>query len=212
MNARRIEDEDSEGSLGFLDVAANALAIIMLTTLLLISASQAMRSDGESVRVNEREILGLPERQDAAFPPLSMYHIVTAEGLARVDLASMVKEFKTGRTFAQTDQGMLSATASTTRRDYDVFFAEFTPNLDYFRGVAEPIDPVAGTATSLAAAFGEQTLRPTFLVLPEATDTFTPLYWALREARVPFRWFALTSKKIPLSRHHRNYARRTSRW
>jgi hypothetical protein len=226
---RDIADADTET--GFLDVAANALAVIILATLfiLIVSARPPVRGDAPPPPPTGE--LTMPPRLDEPFPPLSQYYVVLGPGLADLDLTGMaraaIKEVPGAPSLpeaAGSDTKMDGSppwrlsfqTPRRPRRDYSEYTAIVTPDYGRLRAQAAPLDgsdAVAHLTDVLQRRHADDMLVPTFFVLPDGVDVFAPLYFALRGQDIPFRWFPV-AEGAPLRFSHKpeNAETRALRW
>lgn len=210
-------DGGSDAETGFLDVAANALAVIILATMFMIILSAQPPLTGDAPPDAPKADLAMPARLDTAFPPLSQYYAVVGTGLVRIDLDALARQVHDGVEGPTTDQGRLTFILDRLgRRDYDEYRSVTTFDTRQLRAQAASMaDPaaVAAMADSLEAAYAEAAFLPTFIVLPDGMTAFAPLYHALRERGLALRWFTIADGvPITLTNRPEDAETRGRRW
>ena len=210
---RRAADPDSD--VGMLDVSANALAVLILATMLLITVAAPPAPRGE-VRSGERPDLFYPPPLDLPVPPQSAYWVVTAAGLTRLDLDAFAARLAGGDTVVRTGQG--EATLIVDRRiyrDLNDHRLHLSLDMDAIAQEALSVDGPEGPETAtrqLRREFEQSGILPTFLVMPGASEVFAPLYWHLRNVETAMRWTPISDGRLVLSRRVENFETRGSRW
>lgn len=172
---------------GFLDVAANALSVIILATMMLIVVSAPVMLLGDRRPTDETPALTFPLTPRPTARPLFSYHFVTPAGLTDLDFDALAE---TG----ESAQGSLSVqTPRTALRDWNEYKAQFRPDYAAIRASAQAldVDAVEAAVERLTARFENENVAPTLFVTPDATAIAAPLYWGLRArgAQVRFRVF-----------------------
>ena len=213
--SRRDRSRHSESEVGMLDVSANALAVLILATMLVISVASPPLQRGE-MREDTVPTLFYPSPLDGALPPHNRYMVVLNEGLLELDLNSIALQLSEGSTTATTPEG--TAALVTDRRIYrDLNDYRLRLQLDW----ASLADLVVSLDEDLASLevqramrlFNEHNTASTYLVSPHAVDAFSTLYWKLREGQVPIRWASLPDgQALVLSRRVENFERRVRQW
>lgn len=213
MKERAAAMPDESGDPGFLDVAANALAIMLIVAVLILQTVTPPGVQGAPPPVRASDLTVAP-RDDAALPPLSTYWIVGRHGFARLDLEPMVATLAAGRNRAQGPLGTLRMIPTrVVTKDYDRFAATFTADEAALARAAQPLDDpetAARFAEDARDRYDRNRISPTFLVRPQGIAQFVPAFHALRAQEVPFRWFV--REEIEFSRKAGNFARATRRW
>ena len=212
---RRGETRASDSEVGMLDVSANALAVLILATMLVISVASPPLLRGE-LREDAVPSLFYPAPLDGTLPPHSRYMVVLQQGLLELDLNAFAVELAAGGASATTAQG--TAVLVTDRRMYrDLNDYRLRLQLDWgaIAALAAPLDEDGASreAQSAGQLFQDSNTASTYLVSPQAMDAFSGLYWKLREAQVPIRWANLQEgQTLVLSRGAENFERRARQW
>jgi hypothetical protein len=199
-----------------LDISANALAVLILATMLVLSVAAPPAPQGE-VRSSERPDLFYPSPLDVAVAPQSAYWIATEAGLTPLDLDSMAAALADGATVGRTDQG--EATLIIDRRNYrdlNDHRLQIAIDWDAARAVAQSLDSSEDTALAgdaIRTAHSEYGIAPTFVVTAEGMASFAQLYWYLRNERVPMRWVTIADgSKLILFRRVDAFETRGRQW
>lgn len=202
--------------IGMLDVSANALAVLILATMLVITVAAPPALRGE-VRASERPDLFYPSPLEVVVAPQSTYWIVSGAGITPLDIDPLAAELATGVTTARTP--LAQASLIVDRRGYrDLNDHRLSLTLDW-EAVRQNATPLDGEAALRAViepiqkAFENAGVAPTFVVIAEGTDAFAGLYWGLREAQVPMRWVSIVAQgPLVLKRDVANFEERERRW
>lgn len=213
---RRGAPGGTDSDVGMLDVSANALAVLILVTMLVLTVASPPTPQGE-VRASARPELFYPSPLDAIVPPQSSYWIMTEPGLTRLDLGAFALSLAEGATVARTPQG--EATLIIDRRNYrdlNDHRLQISIDWDAMRAGASSLTTEADVAEAgrvIRAAYADEGITPTFVVNSESTPTFAPLYWYLREEQVPMRWVTLADgSNLVLYRRVDAFETRAGRW
>jgi hypothetical protein len=204
-----------DSDVGMLDVSANALAVLILATMLLITVAAPPSPRGE-VRASERPDLFYPSPLDLPVPPQSAYWVVTGAGLTRLDLDAFAEGLAGGASVTRTDQG--EATLIIDRRNYrDLNDHRLHLSLD-LGALSQTAIPI-GSAEDLSRAseeirreFEQAGILPTFLIMPDSIEVFAPVYWHLRTGEVAMRWTAISDGRLILSRRVDDFETRRRGW
>lgn len=201
---------------GMLDVSANALAVLILATMLVIKVAAPPASLGE-VQSDTQPDLFYPTPLEVSVAPASTYWAVTDAGTTVIDLDGFAVGLTGGSTVARTPQG--EATLVIDRSNYrDLNDHRLQLNLDWseINATAQPLataQEVQVITDAIGGAFDQDGLVPTFIVTPEGTNLFAQVYWELRKDRVPLRWVTVTSRSpLMLSRRTENFETRARQW
>lgn len=209
--------EDSE--VGMLDVSANALAVLILATMLVISAAAPPALRGE-VRADTMPTLHYPSPLDGVLAPHSRYVIVMVNGVAELDLNGFAGQLATGQTSVRTEQGQAVLITDRARyRDLNEYRLSITPDWDVLvaqaNGAASDAvnDVFTQEAATAAQHFQQDNTASTYLVAIDAVDAFSVLYWKLRTAQTPIRWATVEKgQSLVLTRRVENFERRARQW
>lgn len=200
---------------GMLDVSANALAVLILATMLVISAAVPPSPRGEVRREDVPELF-YPSPLEAAFAPQNRYVIVAEQGLVELDLDAFAFALAKGSVSATTAQGQATLVTDRRRyRDLNDYRLSIAPDWQALSSFATALDPdtLAKESKTAHTLFEHSNTATTYLVTTGAIDAFSPLYWLLREAQTPIRWATVPQgQKIILTRRVENFERRTRQW
>jgi len=188
-----VSDDLSLGSeqTGFLDVAANALAVMILATMMLLIVAAPIRISGEVIPDESTPELNFPTPSDPVMRPLYAYYLVTSSGIVSIDLDALTIAAAEAGGSAQTDQGRLRITVPrSARRDWNQYRARFLPDIQALRTLARPITEnyLSTLVDHLREDYEKHRIVTTWLVVPDGIETAAPVYWGLRGAGVPVRW------------------------
>ncbi|SPJ26193.1 hypothetical protein [Palleronia abyssalis] len=213
---RRGATPGAESEVGMLDVSANALAVLILATMLVISAAAPPVPQGE-VRRDEIPDLFYPSPIDAVLAPHSRYVFILPSGLVELDLDAFAATLADGEITAKTAQGELTlVTDRRSYRDLNDYRASLSPAWSALADAATPLDQGEAAqkeADTAAALFDDAGIATTYLVAAETLEAFSPLYWMLREARVPIRWVTVTTgRNVVFQRRVEDFERRGRQW
>lgn len=203
-------------NVGMLDVSANALAVLILATMLVITVAAPPAPMGE-VRSETPPNLFYPTPLEVSVAPASTYWAVTEAGTTVIDLDGFAVGLVGGATVARTLQG--EATLVIDRSNYrDLNDHRLQLNLDWsqINATAQPLataQDVQAITDALRVSFDQDGLVPTFIVRPEGTNLFAQIYWEMRKDRVPLRWVSVTSQSpLVLTRRTENFETRARQW
>jgi hypothetical protein len=195
---------------GFLDISANALAVIIFATMisLIVGSSPVVRGE---IAAQSPPDLSFPVPLDQPLPPLTAFEVVTAVGLTSLDLDTMIEAD------GPSDQGLFSLRVERMAyRDLDEYQATVTLDLAKLRASAVPFDdqaPLNLLVAKFHEDFDRHNIAPTFLLSRDGISTFPRLYWALRKAGVPLRWQVLgDTGEIRMLRNLSMFETRARRW
>lgn len=177
---------------GFLDVAANALAIMILATMMLLVVSAPIRTAGDVLPSGDTPEISFPEKADPVMRPLYAYYFVSEAGVTLIDLDAIARAVAAAAGDASTEQGKMSLiTPRRARRDWNDYRGTFAPDYAAIKAGAVSIGSAERNAftTELSTRYEAENVVPTFHVLPEGIENFAPIYWALRTEGIPVRWY-----------------------
>lgn len=186
---------------GFLDVAANALAIMIFVTMFALLTVRSEPSILHDPRFEREPPLSLRVQPSLSERPFIDYYLVFDGRIARWEQERYVEHLiEHGlRDTVQAEGGKLRVSARMEPRDPDSYTASFVPDFDALAGratvlTAEAIDTVAAEIRDREKTHGRM---PNFIVYPSGIKAFEVLYSELREASIWMRWF-LWSNDVPL--------------
>lgn len=204
---------------GFLDVATNTLAIIIIVTVfsLAVVRETIPTSPEPDAVLDPPLIYRVGER--TPFPPPSIFVLFVDARTLRLDGDGIVMQLldkPPGPVMRETvSQGRIDfMPLSASGYDVDIYQFAFTPDPTYI-ATLPPFDPAQ------AAAFVddvEQTWRtsghaPTFLVYPSGMDAFAAAHAALEQRAMPWRWVLIQEgQPIRLERSSRGFRSFTTYW
>lgn len=210
------DTEVTDAETGFLDVAANALAVIILVTMVVLIISGVPQVRGEVTEETELD-LSFPPPLETVTTPLAAYYAVTPEGVTKLDLDAMTSQVNDGVAIPETDQGNLAVRVSRSAyRDFNEYSAEFRLNLENISKTATPVDTREQRSEfveMISNRFDNQGIVPTFLIQRGSAADYAPLYWGLRKADAVLRWAVLNPNGEIRIRHHvGSFSTRERRW
>lgn len=201
---------------GMLDVSANALAVLILATMLVLTVAAPPAPNGE-VRSQTQPDLFYPSPMDLVVAPSSSYWAVTDAGATQIDLDGFAAGLAGGATVARTPQGEATLIIDRSNyRDLNDHRLQLTLDWPQIRATGQPLatpQDVQDIITALRTAFADEGLVPTFVVTPAGTGAFAEIYWGLRQDRVPLRWVSVADQSLlVLSRGVENFETRARQW
>jgi hypothetical protein len=185
----RTKAKQSDDS-GFVDVAANALAIVILVTVIAVLLSSVPQRRGE-VLAQSTPPLAFPVALDPTRAPLNSYWYVTEEGLTEVTFDKVATALASGETTVNTELATFYfQNARSGYRDLDEYRLDIRPNMTVLRASAQAMYPenMSVVVEEFEEAFANENRVPTFLVLPDGYQTFARFYAELRQADLALRW------------------------
>lgn len=206
----------ADSDIGMLDISANALAVLILATMLVLTVASPPTPLGE-VRSDDRPELFYPSPMDVAVVPQSAYWIVTDAGVTLLDLDAIAVGLVDGAAVATTAQAEATLTMDRSRyRDLNDHRMSLKLEWGALRDSALPIATTqdAGELSALVAdAFESTGQAPTFVVTPAGTEAFSAIYWDLRAQQVPMRWLPIEERTpLILTRRVSNFETRGRLW
>ncbi|MEE3317030.1 MAG: hypothetical protein VX202_04645 [Pseudomonadota bacterium] len=211
---RPVDLPDAE--VGMLDVSANALAVLILATMMVLTVAAPPVPRGE-IRTDARPDLFYPSPVDLVVTPQTDYWLITEGGITRLDIDAFATGLADGSTLARTSQG--EATLIVDRRNYRDLNDHrllITPDWNAIRTTGTSLTTPEGIATAkeiIQTAYERDAILPTLVVLTEGTESFSDLYWSLRETEVPMRWVPIVEQtQLTLSRRVSNFESRRIKW
>lgn len=214
--SRRARGAFPDGDVGMLDVSANALAVLILATMMVLTVAAPPAPRGET-RAADRPPLFYPSPLDVAVAPQSAYWIVTSGGLTALDINAFVAGLGDQSPVSRTEQGEATLIIDRSRyRDLNDHRLHVLLKWTAIRDTAQALDTEEARQAAqqeIRSAFERDGIAPTFVVLAEDTEVFAPLYWTLRENQVPMRWVSIVEGgALTLSRQVSNFDERQRQW
>ncbi len=186
---------------GFLDVAANALAIMIFVTMFALLTVRSEPTTLQDPRFERELPLTLRVQPLLTERPFLDYYLVFDGRVARWEQERYVEHLiEYGlRDIVRAEGGKLRVSARMEPRDPDSYTASFVPDFDALAGratvlAAEAIDIVAAEILNREKTHDRV---PNFIVYPSGMKAFEALYVELRDTPIWMRWF-LWSKDVPL--------------
>lgn len=177
---------------GFLDVAANALAVMILATMMLLVVAAPIRIVGETEPDSSTPEVTFPVRSDPTSRPLYDYFLASDAGIAAIDLDAIALATARAAGDSETEQGKVGiVVARTSRRDWNDYLANFSPDYSVLKAQSQAMDEfqVERLVSQLVERYEAERVSPTFFVLAEAIEIVAPVYWGLRLKGIPVRWY-----------------------
>lgn len=205
-------DEDS----GQLDVAANALAVMILVTMILLTVAAAPLLRG-AVRGTDAPQLPFPTELPPDATPRPSYWIVTDAGLARLPLADVARQVAQGERAPVTSVGRFEFINDRRRyRDLDEYRLALVPDMAGIAAVATPITTspeIERAVADLEGAWMSASEAPTFFVDRSGFARFADLHTRLRARPMPLRWYLrVPGQPLRLTRSPDLFERRALTW
>lgn len=178
---------------GFLDVATNVLAIMMIVTMFALLTMKTETAVPQDPRFTEEPVFALRIQPTPTERPFLHYYLVLEGGIVRWEQERYVERLLVEglREMIELPQGKLRVSPSMAPRDPDSFTASFLPDFPTLAEVAEPLtEETAGEiASGIVERWEDDGRAPNFVVFPSGMEAFATLYAGLREESVWLRWF-----------------------
>ncbi|MCB1880499.1 MAG: hypothetical protein KDI54_10650 [Gammaproteobacteria bacterium] len=204
---------------GFLDVAANTLAVILIVALFAIQQIQQQSPFRVDPYAEEPPPLSFPLTVPRVFPPYSRYYLLFDDGIVSWDQEKAVRELvqQNFRTPVRADGTVVFSPMPFEGRDVDSYRVTWTPAFDELQKRLLLIndDTIPKLTEQLEASYKEANISPTFLVLASGMDAFAKLYPQLVDPKRNFRWRWYSWKKdrpIVISRSYKNFVTLGNAW
>ena len=192
---------DDTNDAGFLDIATNTLAIVMIVTMFALLTARPQTSAQRDPRFEEVPRLALRVQPPLAERPFLDYYFVFDGRIVRWEQERYVDELIAGglRETVALPGGKLRVSAAMEPRDPDSFSATFVPDWPALAEGAIRLDSeaVEAVAAGIVDRLKSRSLAPNFVVFPSGMDAFETLYRRLRDERIWLRWF-LWPDNVPL--------------
>ena len=219
MNGLGISHSDglfaAENDVGMLDVSANALAVLILAAMLALVAVVPPVLRGE-VEADTAPSLFYPSPLNSSLAPQSRYVMVLQDGAVELDFNLFARVLAEGETVARTPQGEAVLVTDRRRyRDLNDYRVTIRPDMAALNEYATALDAdaVAAEADQAAEKFVSEGVASSYIVAVDAIDSFSALYWALREAQTPMRWVVLPEgQPLIVTRRAEDFERRSRLW
>lgn len=205
-----------EDETGQLDVAANALAVMILVTMILLTVAAAPVLRG-AVRATDAPHLPFPTELPPDATPRPSYWIVTDAGLARLPLADVARQVAQGERAPVSAVGRFEFINDRRRyRDLDEYRLALVPDMAGIATVATPIATPAEierTVADLESAWMSGSEAPTFFVDRSGFADFASLHMQMRTRPMPLRWYLrVPGQPVRLMRSPDLFERRALTW
>ena len=178
---------------GFLDVAANALAVMIFVTMFALLTVRSEPTVLHDPRFERELPLTLRVQPPLAERPFLDYYLVFDGMIVRWEQERYVEHLiEHGlRDTVQMADGKLRVSARMEPRDPDSYTASFVPDFDALteRATLLAADAVAAVAAEILDREKAYGRMPNFIVYPSGMKAFEALYGTLREAPIWMRWF-----------------------
>ena len=178
---------------GFLDVAANALAIMIFVTMFALLTVRSEPTVLHDPRFDRELPLTLRVQPPLAERPFLDYYLIFDDMLVRWEQERYVEHLiEHGlRDTVRVDGGKLRVSITMEPRDPDSYSASFVPDFDALarRATVLTTETVEAVAAEIRGREKTHGRVPNFVVLPSGMDSFEALYTELRETPIWMRWF-----------------------
>lgn len=198
---------DEDADVGFLDVTANALAVVLIATLFALQSLETLKAILTDPWAREDPALSFPIRRWSPLSEFNDYYVIRTDGAVFFDRDRLVtKLLESGRTSGAFDEGTIVVTPLWRVRGRDIgdYRITWTPPPPG-QADAIPLDREEDL-TAFAARLEERYARlrraATLFVMPEAMATFTRLHELLGDPdrRLRWRWQPWTRPEIRITR------------
>lgn len=196
----------------FLDVATNALAIVVIVTMFALLTVKPETGTVRDPRFAEDEGLKLRTQLQLPERPFHDYYFVFDGRIVRWEQERYVERLIADglRDAVDLPGGKLRVSAVLEPRDPDSFTASFFPDFSAMRSRGIEITP--GTVDALSAQIShrqkERGLAPNFVVYSSGMEAFATLYRKLRNEPIWLRWFLWTEDEpLRIERRVKHFAR-----
>ena len=204
---------------GFLDVAANTLAVILIVTLFAIQEIQQQTPFRVDPYAKEPPPLSFPLTAPRIFTPYSKYYLLFDDGIVSWGQEQAVQELVKNnfRGPVHADGAVVFSSMSFEGRDIDSYKVTWSPAFEDLGKRLQPIndDTSYKLVEQLEASYSESNVSPTFLVFASGMDAFAKLYPHLvdPERSLSWRWYSWKkSRPVVISRSYRNFATLGNTW
>lgn len=177
---------------GFLDIAANALAVILFVTMLLL-LTVSVTSAGRPIPSHDKQVT-LPDPQLGVLGPFRLYYIVSEHGITALDLSPFQTGFAEGQRRVKAEIG--TATLSVDRqglsaRDMNAFGMTLSTSPAGIARLALPLETETDAQQALEALQTQlqqaQASALTVIVAKDGASRFARLFHRLDQGGIPFR-------------------------
>jgi len=213
-----LTDNDNNET-GFLDVAANTLAVILIVTVFAIQQIQQQTPFRVDPYAKETPPLSFPVTAPRIFPPYSKYFLIFDDGIVSWNQDEAVRQLheQTFRKPVHADGVVVISPASFEGRDIDSYRVTWTPDFEQLRKRLQPIDDETAKTlvAQLEAMYDDGNISPTFLVFASGMNAFARLYPHLIDPTrgLHWRWYNWKQgQPVVISRSYRNFATLGNAW
>ena len=182
---------------GFLDIAANGLAVILFVTMLLLLAV-SVTSAGRPIPQHDKQVT-LPEPKLGALGPFRLYYLVSEKGISPLDLSPFHKGFFAGERRVTSDIGTASLSVDRqglSTRDMNAYAMTMRFNPAGVANRSQPLQTeedadrvLAGLAQQLEET---QAGAVTFIIARGGASRFSQIFHRLDEFNISFRMAPLS--------------------
>lgn len=189
---------DHDAETGFLDVAANALALMIFATMMVLIVAAPPLIRGMLPQMPRFSPV-MPTPFDMANLPFSAYYFVTRAGVTPIDLRVFI-DIQRDNPATRASLGTSTFRVERSRyRDLDDYSFTLTPDLDAVHAAATPLEDAelrAGLIAALRDGMEGRNEVPTFLVIDGGYEGFAPFYEELRAEGLALRWFFVPNARM----------------
>jgi hypothetical protein len=198
---------DGDADVGFLDVTANALAVVLIATLFALQALETQKEVLTDPWARSDPLLSFPIRRWAALTEFNDYYLIRSDGALFFDRDRLVAALlESGRTSGAFPEGVIVLTPLYRVRGQDLgdYRITWQPPAEG-RGEVLPLDTeedLAAFVRRLEDRYVRRHRAATFFVRPEAMATFGRLHGLLedRHRNLRWRWQPWTLPEIRITR------------
>lgn len=198
---------DDDADVGFLDVTANALAVVLIATLFALQTLETWKAILTDPWASNDPTLPYPIRRWAALTEFNDYYLLRSDGALFFDRDRMVAALlESGRTTGTFEEGTVVIVPLLTAlgRDLGHYRITWRPSPPG-RAAAIPLasdEDLTAFVSRLENRYGRLHRAATLFVAPEAMATFTRLHTFLADPdrRLRWRWQPWTRADIQITR------------
>lgn len=185
---------------GFLDIAANALAVIIFVTMVLL-LTVSVTSSGRPIPAHDKTVT-LPDPQLGVLGPFRLYYMVSQHGITPLDLTPFQQGFAAGERRVKAAIGTATLTLDRqglSSRDMNAFGMKVTFSPAGIADAALPLETeeqaeqALATITQQLSQTGASAV--TVVLAPDGASRFARLFHrfdqngiSFRMARLPVNW------------------------
>ncbi|WP_089718569.1 hypothetical protein [Candidatus Entotheonella palauensis] len=197
-----MNDEFESAESGFLDIASNTLAVVLIVTMISLLSIRSHTRASTDPRAVVDPTVEFRQLSSTLFGPFSTYFFVLEDRLVQWDqegfVADLLERGPQGKTLVRAQGRLRLKGGATTPRDVNGFEAIFYLDPQGMLTDQAEWDEAQETAwlQQLVQSYERDHIAPTFIVYRSGMNRFARLYPQLRESGVRFRWYAWRDRDV----------------